>query len=43
MAGAFAGMVGPVLFGAILALLTALQHDFMIGIGWRPLVDPADA
>ena len=43
MAGAFAGMVSPVLFGAVLALLTALQHDFMIGIGWRPLVDPADA
>ena len=43
MAGAFAGMVSPVLFGAVLALLTALQHDFIIGIGWRPLVDPADA
>ena len=43
MAGAFAGMVSPVLFGAVLALLTVLQHDFMMGIGWRPLVDPADA
>ncbi len=36
-------MVGPVLFGTLLALLTALQYDFMIGIGWHPLADPSGA
>ena len=41
--GAFAGTVGPVLFGVVLMVLTAIQHDFMIGIGWRPLEDPAGA
>ena len=41
--GAFAGTVGPVLFGIILIVLTAAQYDFMIGIGWRPLEDPAGA
>jgi hypothetical protein len=41
--GAFAGTVGPVLFGVVLVLLTAVQYDFMIGIGWRPLEDPAGA
>jgi hypothetical protein len=41
--GAFAGMAGPILFGAVLMVLTAVQYDFMVGIGWKPLVDPADA
>lgn len=41
--GAFAGIVGPVLFGAILVVLTAVQYDFMVEIGWQPLEDPADA
>jgi len=41
--GAFAGTVGPVLFGVVLMVLTAVQYDFMIGIGWRPLEDPAGA
>jgi hypothetical protein len=41
--GAFAGTLGPVLFGVVLVLLTAVQYDFMIGIGWRPLEDPAGA
>jgi len=36
-------MVGPVLFGFVLLALTSLQYDFMLGIGWRPLTDPADA
>jgi hypothetical protein len=40
---AVAGMIGPVLFIAVLLALTAIQYDFMIGIGWRPLRDPADA
>jgi hypothetical protein len=36
-------MIGPVLFGAVLLALTSLQYDFMLGIGWRPLADPAGA
>jgi uncharacterized membrane protein YidH (DUF202 family) len=35
--------VGPPLFAAVLAALTALQYDFMLGIGWRPIQDPAGA
>jgi hypothetical protein len=36
-------MVGPVLFAVVLVVLTAVQYDFMLGIGWRPLEDPAGA
>ena len=36
-------MAGPILFGAVLVVLTAVQYDFMVGIGWNPLVDPAGA
>jgi hypothetical protein len=36
-------MVGPVLFGTILLALSALEYDFMLGIGWRPVADPAGA
>ena len=36
-------MVGPALFATVLVALTALQYDFMLGIGWRPLEDPAGA
>jgi uncharacterized membrane protein YidH (DUF202 family) len=43
MAAALAGMFGPVLFVTVLLALTALQYDFMLGIGWRPLADPAGA
>ncbi|HKH11657.1 MAG TPA: DUF998 domain-containing protein [Rubrobacter sp.] len=28
---------------AVLAALTALQYDFMLGMGWRPVQDPAGA
>lgn len=38
-----AGVAGPALFAAVLAALTALQYDFMLGMGWRPLRDPAGA
>jgi hypothetical protein len=41
--GAFAGMAGPVLFGAVLVVLTVAQYDFMVEIGWQPLGDPAGA
>jgi hypothetical protein len=40
---ALAGMVGPVLFGTVLLALTTLEYDFMLGIGWHPFTDPADA
>jgi hypothetical protein len=40
---ALAGILGPVLFVTVLLALTALQYDFMLGIGWRPLADPAGA
>ena len=36
-------MIGPVLFVATLLGLTAIQYDFMLGIGWLPLRDPAGA
>jgi hypothetical protein len=42
-AAALAGMLGPLIFVTILLALTALQYDFMLEIGWRPLADPADA
>jgi uncharacterized protein DUF998 len=40
---ALAGMTGPALFGGGLATLTALQYDFLLGIGWQPLRDPSGA
>jgi hypothetical protein len=40
---AVAGMVGPVLFAATLLALTLIQYDFMLGIDWQPLGDPAGA
>ena len=40
---AVAGMVGPALFATILLVLTVVNFDFMLGIGWRPLRDPAGA
>lgn len=42
-AAAVAGMLGPVLFAAVLLALSAIEYDFMLGIGWRPLSDPAGA
>ena len=36
-------MAGPALFAAVLLALTALQYNFLLGIGWRPLRDPAGA
>jgi hypothetical protein len=40
---AIAGMMGPALFGSVLLALSALEYDFMLGIGWRPVADPAGA
>jgi len=36
-------MVGPFLFGTVLVALTVIEYDFMFGIGWRPVADPAGA
>jgi hypothetical protein len=36
-------MGGPLLFATVLLALSALQYDFMLGIGWHPLTDPAGA
>jgi hypothetical protein len=40
---ALAGMVGPVLFAGGLTVLTTLQYDFLLEIGWEPLKDPSGA
>ena len=35
-----AGMIGPVLFGLVLAALTFLQYDFLLSLGWDPIHAP---
>jgi Protein of unknown function (DUF998) len=40
---AIAGMMGPALFGTVLLALSALEYDFMLGIEWQPIADPAGA
>jgi hypothetical protein len=40
---ACAGTVGAVLFGGVLVALSVLEYDFMLGIGWQPVADPAGA
>ena len=32
---AWAGMVGPLILGSVIAILTLVQRDFMTSIGWR--------
>jgi hypothetical protein len=36
-----AGLIGPILFAAVLVALTILEYDFMLSLGWRPL-EPLD-
>ena len=43
VSGAVAGTIGPVLFGSVLLALSVLEYDFMLGIGWRPVTNPASA
>src|ERR687890_2851007 len=43
MSAAVAGTIGPVLFGGVLVALSVLEYDFMLGIGWQPVADPAGA
>src|SRR5215208_5819656 len=38
-----AGTIGSVLFGGVLIALSVLEYDFMLGIGWRPVANPAGA
>ena len=35
-----AGMIGPALFGLVLAALTLLRYDFLLSLGWHPLYAP---
>jgi hypothetical protein len=37
--GATAGVVAPVMFGAVILVLTVAQYDFLTGLGWRPVGD----
>jgi hypothetical protein len=32
-----AGLIGPLVFGVIVTMLTFLEYDFMIGLGWDPV------
>jgi hypothetical protein len=43
MSAAVAGTIGPVLFATVIFALSVLEYDFMLGIGWRPVADPAGA
>ena len=36
-------MIGPGLFGGVLLTLSVLEYEFMLGIGWQPMADPAGA
>jgi uncharacterized membrane protein YidH (DUF202 family) len=38
-----AGTIGPFVFGGVLLALSVLEYDFMLGIGWRPVANPAGA
>ena len=33
---ALAGIIGPLLLGSVITLLTIFERDFMLSIGWRP-------
>lgn len=35
--GGLAGMVGSAVFAFVVVVLTVLQYDFMVGIGWSPV------
>jgi hypothetical protein len=35
-----AGIIGPVLFGVVLTILTILKYDFLLSLGWHPLTAP---
>ncbi|MDL1942326.1 DUF998 domain-containing protein [Chloroflexi bacterium CFX2] len=33
-------LLGPVLFGVVLLVLTAAEYDFLLSLGWHPIHDP---
>jgi len=35
-----AGIMGPFFFGVILTTLTILKYDFLVSLGWHPLLAP---
>jgi len=37
---AWLGLIGPALFGIVVASLTILKYDFLLSIGWHPLDAP---
>jgi hypothetical protein len=43
ISAAVTGTIGPILFASVLLALSALEYDFMLGIGWRPVANPAGA
>jgi hypothetical protein len=43
VSAAVAGIIGPVLFVSVLLALSVLEYDFILGIGWQPVADPAGA
>jgi hypothetical protein len=34
------GMIGPILFGVVITLLTIFKFNFLLSIGWDPINDP---
>jgi len=34
------GIIGPALFGIVVTLLTILNYDFLLSLGWHPLKSP---
>jgi uncharacterized protein DUF998 len=36
----FAGIVGPILFGGVIILLTIVEYQFMLSLGWDPIHAP---
>src|SRR5918999_206890 len=35
--GALAGIIGPAVFALVVVVLTLVQYDFMVGLGWHPV------
>lgn len=34
------GLIGPILFGSVVTILTVLKYDFLLSLGWHPLKAP---
>jgi hypothetical protein len=32
-----AGLIGPIVFGVMITILTLLEYDFLLGLGWDPI------